>query len=81
MYTKPKIDIVIPTAPGKGVPTSIKPQLEKVNIYFGDSRFWLSELYIIFPIRDWCFLVYKIYVSFCGGLIQALYLVSVVQLR
>ena len=44
MYTKPKIDIVIPTAPGKGVPTSIKPQLEKVNIYFGDSRFWLSEL-------------------------------------
>ena len=30
MYTKPKIDMVIPTSPNKGIPTNLKPQLDKV---------------------------------------------------
>eukprot|EP00800_Vazella_pourtalesii_P000651 TRINITY_DN10575_c0_g1_i4.p1 TRINITY_DN10575_c0_g1~~TRINITY_DN10575_c0_g1_i4.p1 ORF type:complete len:496 (-),score=113.22 TRINITY_DN10575_c0_g1_i4:2979-4466(-) len=31
MYTKPKIDMIIPTSPGKGMPLNIKPQLEKLK--------------------------------------------------
>ena len=30
MYTKPKIDIIIPTSPSKGMPLNLKPQLDKV---------------------------------------------------
>ena len=35
MYTKPKIDMIIPTTPGKGCPTNLKPQLEKVLCFCG----------------------------------------------
>ena len=48
MYTKPKIDMIIPTSPGKGMPLNIKPQLEKVNgISLIIVRNCVSEIIII----------------------------------